>query len=56
MIYRIMESRIKDKYFVFGWVIKNLEIRYFFDRVMNIEEYVIEKLWDIIFDCCVRYW
>lgn len=45
-----MESRTKDKHFVFGRAIKNLEIRYLFDRAMNIEEYATEQPRDTTFD------
>lgn len=51
-----MESRTKDKHFVLDRAIKNLEIRYLFDRAMNIEEYATEKPRDTTFDRCARHW
>jgi hypothetical protein len=45
-----METRTKDKHFVLGRAIKNLEIRYLFDTAMNIEEYATEQPRDTTFD------
>jgi len=45
-----MENSTKDKHFVLGRAIRNLEIRYLFDRAMNIEEYAAEQPLDATFD------
>lgn len=37
-MYKMIEVSSKNKYFVFVFVIKNFDIRFFFDKVMNIEE------------------
>lgn len=39
----MMKNITKDKHFVVGRAIKNLEIRYLFDRAMNIESFVKQE-------------
>lgn len=40
MMYIMMRMRIKDKYFVFGWVVKYFNSINFFDVVMNMDKLI----------------
>ena len=47
----MMRNITKDKHFVVGRAIKNLKIRYLFDRAMNIESFVQQEPRNTTFAC-----